>query len=108
MPATRRSNITSGKLRSADTTASKKVLWPHELVFTPDGEPTTYESLSAMAFINGYLSIMSLQKDSLRDKMAVHLQEMMADGENFGWPIVRVYHTVWLQHLEQGRATWND
>ena len=51
---------------------------------------------------------MSLQKDSLRDKMAVDLQEMMEGGETFGWPMVRAYHTVWLQHLEQGRATWND
>ena len=35
LPATRRSNITSDKLISADKIASKKVLWPHELVFTP-------------------------------------------------------------------------
>ena len=39
LPVTRRSNITSGKLRSADTTAIKKVLWPHELVFTHEGQP---------------------------------------------------------------------
>ena len=107
LPATRRSSITSGKLRSADTTAIKKVLWLHELVFTPEGQPAVYKSLSAMAFINGYLTIMSLLKDSLRYKMAVHLQEI-EDGETFGWPVVRVYNTVWLQHLEQGRATWND
>ena len=52
--------------------------------------------------------IMTPQKDSLRHKMAVHLKEMMEYGETFGWPMVRAYHTVWLQHLEQGRATWND
>ena len=51
---------------------------------------------------------MSLQKDTLRDKMAIHLQEMMEDGETFGWPVVRVYHMAWLQHLEQGRVTWDD
>ena len=32
----------------------------------------------------------------------------MKDGETFRWPVVRMYHVVWLQHLEQGRATWND
>ena len=32
----------------------------------------------------------------------------MEDEETFGWPIVRAYHAVWLQHLEQGRASWND
>ena len=47
-----------------------------------------------MAFINGYLTIISLQKDTLRDKMAVHLQEMMEDGETFEWPMVRAYTLV--------------
>ena len=97
---TRRANITSGKLRSADTTAIKKVLWSDELVFTPEGQPTANESLSAMAFVNGYLTIMSLQNDTRSDKMAVHLQEMTEDLETFGWPVVRDYHTVWLQHME--------
>ena len=40
--------------------------------------------------------------------MAAYQQEMMEDGETFGWPMLRAYHFVWLQHLEQGRATWND
>ena len=62
-------------------TAINKV--PHELIFTPEGQPTTYENLSAMAFVNGYLIIMSLQKDALRIKMATHFQEMMEDGETF-------------------------
>ena len=84
LPATRRSNITSGKLRSADTTAIKKVLWPYELVFIPEGQPADYESLSAMAFVNRYLTILSIQKDSLKDKMAVYLREIMEDGESFG------------------------
>ena len=43
---------------------------------------------------------MSLKKDSLRDKMAVYLQEMMEDRETFGWSMVRAYNVVWLQHLE--------
>ena len=47
--------------------------------------------------------------DTLRDKMAIHLQEMMEDGETFGWPVVRAYHAAWLQVLapapEQGRVT---
>ena len=39
---TRRPKIISGKLRTADTTAVKHVLWLHELVFTPEGRPTVY------------------------------------------------------------------
>ena len=46
---TRRSKITSGKLRTADTTAVKQVLWPHELVFTPEGRPAVYDTMSSMA-----------------------------------------------------------
>ena len=33
---------------------------------------------------------------------------MMEDGDTFVWPMIRVYHAVWLQHLEQGRAIWDD
>ena len=32
----------------------------------------------------------------------------MEDGEHFGWPTVRAYHAVWLQNIEQSRATWED
>ena len=102
LPATRNGSIISGELRSTDTTAIEKVLWPHELVFTHEGQTAAYESLSAMSFINGYLCTMSFEKDSLRDKMAVHLHEMMKNGETFGWPMVRAYHAVWLQHLAHG------
>ena len=44
-----------------DTTAVNEVLWTHELVFTPDGYPAAYESLSCLAFVNGNFSIMALQ-----------------------------------------------
>ena len=107
-PPPRRGHTTSDKLRSADTTAIHKILWPHELIFTPEGQSTTCESLSVMAFVKGFLTIMSLQKDALRIKMGDHLQEMMEDGETFGWPMVGAYHAVWLQYLEQGKATWNN
>ena len=38
--------ITSGRLRTVDTTALKQVLWPNELVFTPDGQPASNDSMS--------------------------------------------------------------
>ena len=49
----RRTKTTSGKLRTADTTAVKQVLWPQELVFTPEGKPAIYNSMSCTAFVNG-------------------------------------------------------
>ena len=93
---TRRYYITSGKLRTADTTAVKQVLWPNELVFTQEDRPAVYDSLSSMAFINGYLTIMSLSMGTLRDKMASHLNDMMENGKTFRWPVVRAYHVAWL------------
>ena len=40
--------------------------------------------------------------------MWAHLKDLMHNGQRFGWPIVRNYHAIWLQHIEQGRATWGD
>ena len=61
-----------------------------------------------MALVAGYLTIMDLQPEPLRKKMSAYLKEIMEDGETFRLPTVRAYHAVWLQHIEQGRATWND
>ena len=67
--AHKKGQTTSGKLRSDDTSAIHKVLWPHELIFTPEGQPATYESLSTMVLVNGFLTIMSLQTDAFRTKI---------------------------------------
>ena len=32
----------------------------------------------------------------------------MEDGEAYGWPVVRDFHSTWLQHIEMGRAAWDD
>ena len=73
-----------------------------------EGQPSEYESMSSMAFVIGYITIMDLQSDPIRNPMWAHLRDLMHDGECFGWPIVRNYHAIWLQHIEQGRATWGD
>ena len=41
-------------------------------------------------------------------RILTHLQELLADGEAYGWPVVLVYHAAWLQHLQQGLAMWRD
>ena len=71
-------------------------------------QPATYESLSIMAFVNEFLTIMALQMGAVRIKMSAHLQEMMEHGETIGWPVVSAYHVLCLYHLEQCRAMWND
>ena len=88
----------SGKLRSANTAAIHKVIWPHEDVYTPKGQPSEYEIMSSMAFVTGYMTILDLQSDPIRNHMWAHLRDLMHDGECFGWPIVRNCHAVWLQH----------
>ena len=32
----------------------------------------------------------------------------MRDGQQSGWPAIRNFHGVWLQHIEEGGATWGD
>ena len=83
-------------------------MWPHEYVFTPKGQPAAYESISIMAFVTGYLTIMDLQSEALRRKISAHLKEVSEVGATFGWPMVRAYHAMWLLHQKQGRATWDD
>ena len=61
-----------------------------------------------MAFVSGYRTIMDLQPEPLWKLMSAHFKELMEDGEWFGWPMVKAYHSVWLQHIEQGRATYDD
>ena len=61
-----------------------------------------------MAFVTGYLTIMDLKSERLRKKMSALLEELIEDDETFRWPTVRDYYAVWLQHIEQGGATWDD
>ena len=67
-----------------------------------------HEDLSSLAFVNGYLSVMALESQNIKARMLTHLQEIMEDGEAYGWPVVQYYHAAWLQHMEQGRVSWED
>ena len=57
-PKKRRTAIKSGKVRTADTTVLKQILWPHELVYDPSGKPAAYDELPLPLFIQGYLTIL--------------------------------------------------
>ena len=52
------------------------------------------------------LFIMMSEKDSVREKMTSHLEELMGDARLYGWDSVRAYHMVRLNQIEQGHATW--
>ena len=67
-----------------------------------------YEELDSIAFMNGYISVMAREPEHVKSRILLHLQELMEDGEAYGWEGVCSYHVAWLEHLEQGQAMWDD
>lgn len=82
--------------------------WPHELVYTATDQPVVYEELSVTLFVSGYLAIMETVKPIMKQIMGKHLKELMTDAEVYRWAPVRVYHVVWLHHIEHGQAKCSD
>ena len=86
----------------------KHVDWPHEFVYSADGKATEYEPLAMLLFVSGYVKIMDSQKSDISALMSTHLAELMANAELYGWEAVQAFHAVWLQKMEQGKASWKD
>ena len=82
-----------------------KVTWPHEVVYSMESKPATYEDLSIPLFIKLYMIVTKEEKGPIKDKLATHLEELTADSELCGWQKVRAY-SVWLNQIEQGWDTW--
>ena len=80
----------SGKLRTADTTVNHRVTWPDEVIYSPSAQPTIYDQLSSIAFVNGYLTVMFREPPYVKALMLDHLQELMEDSEHYGWPVVGI------------------
>ena len=103
-----RRHLTSGKVRTTDTYVTKCVQWPHEMVFTTQGQAPVYFDMSIALFTNGYSAVVTGESMSNKKHMLIHLQELMEDVEVYGRRIVREYHAAWLQLLEQGKAACGD
>ena len=86
----------------------RSVMWPHEVVYSPTAQPIVYENISSMAFMDGYITVMSGESLLIKNLMLTHLQELIEDGECCRCLAVRAYHATWLQHIEKGWATWGD
>ena len=90
----------------------RSVTWLHEMVYATNSQPIVYENIdidiSTMAFVDGYISVMAKESPCIGVLMLSHLQKLMEDVEWYGWPAVRTYHGIWLQHIEQGQAAWGD
>ena len=95
---TRRSSTTptTGKLHTVESTVVMDVTSSHEVIFTSEGKLAVYGGLSVMAFVQGYLTVMNTQTPDIKKQMNDHLQDLMEDGEAYGWPVVRDFHSTWL------------
>ena len=71
------------KLRTADLLVVHRVLWPHELVYTAEGQPTVYDTISVALFVNGYMQAMEAEKPAVRPLMGAHRVELMDDAEMY-------------------------
>ena len=60
------------------------------VIYTQAGFPA--EDLLPMLFVNGYLEVLAMVKDDTKELMLSHLQELMADWETYGWPVVLAYY----------------
>ena len=56
-----------------------KVIWLHEVVYSMEGKQAAYEELYLPLFIKGYLIITAGKEGATTDKMATHLEDLMAD-----------------------------
>ena len=77
---------------------------PHEVIYSPSAQQAIYEQLSSMAFVNSYLTVMFREHPYIKALMLNHLQELMEDGEHYGWPVFRCI----MLPGEQGRVAWRD
>ena len=78
------------------------------VVYTSTGQPAVYEEMSVTLFVSGLLMVMAREKIAIKPYMLQHMQELMEDAESYGWELIRAYHAIWLQQLEQGRVSWPD
>jgi hypothetical protein len=106
LPAT--GNTLSGRHRTVDSTATHTVLWPQERVHDARGLRMKYEDLSWDKFVLGLLCVISEAELTLQPLLYMHLRELMEDAGMYGLEPVKAFHGVWLNHIEQGRATWHD
>ena len=110
-PKPRKSKLTSGRKRTAVDVAHVEVEWPQYHIFRgPGRDAAGYDELSVTEFVQGYVAIMldaGAKGDTWRQQLQ-HLQQLMMDAGDYGWPSVRNAHGVILQQMEAGKLTWAD
>ena len=62
---------------------TKRVVWPHEEVYTMHGQPPVYSDMSLAWFVNGYLTVLAEEDEDKKSILLQHLQELMEAGNQF-------------------------
>lgn len=108
--ADRKKGKKSGRKRTSCDVIKKVVDWPHFHVYRgPGRKPAEFDDLSSPEFTYGHVCVMKEVGDQKeKDAMLDHLQALMADSTEYGWPAARNFHGVLLQLLEQQRFTWGQ
>ena len=94
LQARRKIELKSGKIWTMDSTVNKKVVWPHKVVFTTQGQPPVYSDMSIALFMNGYLTVLAEKAKDNKPFLLQHLQELMEEAKIYSWRAVRDYHSV--------------
>ena len=97
-----------GKQMIAHLLVVHRVVSPHELMYTADGQLAMYNSLFVPLFFSGYMQVMVNGGSEARYQTSTHFVELMSDAELYGWEAVHAFRVVWLQQLEHGRVNWAD
>lgn len=77
-------------------------------MYRTSGQLAVYNKLIITLFISGYLAGMKTIKSAIKPLRAKHMKELMGNTDVYVWPVMRLYHTVWLQQLKNGHASWSD
>ena len=108
LPARRKRGLKSGMARTMDYIVTMKVIWPHKVLLTTQGQPPVYREMSLALFVNGYLTVLSEESEDNKPILLQHLQELMENSGIYGWKTVRDFHAAWLQQIEQRWSSWGD
>ena len=69
---------------TADILVSKKIIWPHEVVYNSKGQPAVYDDMCIALLVNGYPTVLGEESDEVKGFMLAHLQEVMENTDVYG------------------------
>ena len=66
-----------------------------------DDRPATYKELTVSSSVRGYLMVLKdVQASQVKDRMVLHLEELMEDTDIYGWEKVNSFNAAWMNRLE--------